>query len=95
MFIPIKVPFIFVSIIVVSSLLSSCTLLMTRQEADIHMKLDHNIVEVKRGERILQLVDEGNIKADPIIRKFIEQRDTIIRNNTEAIRLHINGESEE
>ena len=72
-------------------LLSGCTVLLTRQEAHIHNQLDLLEVEVKRGERIIQLVEQGNIVADETVQEFIKQRNFIISNNTEGIRKLIGG----
>ena len=72
-------------------LLSSCTILLARQEAHIHNQLDLLEVEVRRGERIIQLVEQGDIVADDTVKEFIKQRNTIISNNTGGIRKLVGG----
>ncbi len=77
------------TVLVASLFLSGCVVLVRSQTDHMHRTLDHNLVEVKRSERILELAEKGDVEADESVIKFLRQYNEVIRNNTASLRKHI------
>jgi hypothetical protein len=85
----IKTEIMLVVLMMSSMIFSSCVVLSDRQVAHISDVLSHNEMEVRRGEAMVSILNGSDNEIDQRIIRFIQQRNEIIRNNNESIRITV------